>query len=186
MFSYPAYSAPASKQAAAKQQAAPGTGVSLLDGKLRFSLPAGYRSEPLPPGDASKGTAGARGMLYMNEAEKRIVVATEIPVQNGPGAPAGGDSALLAGASAGFIDKQAQALADFRKTHEQRISLGGLPAQQIDATASIGGGKTLNTYFIAAAGPHMAVIQLISRESDQAGHLATVKRITAGARPAAK
>jgi hypothetical protein len=179
-FTPAAYSAQPSKHAATNPHASKGTAVSLLGGKLRFTLPAGYQSEPLPPGDASTGTAGAQGTMYMNEAQKRIVVATEIPVQSTPGAPATGDDAFLDGASTGFIGKQAQALPDFHKTQEKRISLNGLATQQIDATASIGGGKTLNTYFIAGAGLHMAVVQVISRENDRAGHEAAVKRITAG------
>ncbi|WP_263262936.1 hypothetical protein [Pseudomonas sp. RIT-PI-S] len=172
--------APSAKHAHQQPQASKDIGVSLLAGKLRFKLPEGYQGTALPPGDASTGTAGAQGTLYMNEAQKRIVVATQIPLHNGTDAGEN-DDAFLAGASAGFLTQQAQALPDFHKTLEKRVSLGGLEAQQIDATATMGGGKTLSTYFITGAGQQMAVVQVISRESDRAGHEAMVQRITAGA-----
>jgi hypothetical protein len=156
--------------------------VSLLGGKLHFSLPASYKSTPLPPGEASTGTAGAHGTLYMNEGERRIVVTTEMPIQRGAGGAPDEDANFLANASEGFVNRQAQGVPDFHKTAEQRVSLGGLPAEQIDATASIGGGRTLTTYFITGVGKQMAVVQLISRESDPAGHNAMIKRMLGGVR----
>jgi hypothetical protein len=166
------------KHPAAKPHASTGTDVSLLKGALRFTLPTGYKSEPLPPGDAGTGTAGAKGTLYMSDAEKRIVVATELPIQGA--APAAKDDSFLTGASAGFISKQAQALPDFHTTQEQRVTLHGLAAQRIDATATVGGGKTLNTYFIAAQGQQLAVVQVISRINDNVGHETAVKRVIKG------
>lgn len=168
------------KHAPAKHQPAQGVAVSLLKGALRFTLPSGYKSEPLPPGDASTGTAGAKGTLYMNDAQKRIVVTTELPIQGD--APVAADSSFLAGASAGFISKQAQALPDFHSTQQQPVTLHGVPAQRIDATATVGGGSTLNTYFIAAQGQQLAVVQVISRISDKAGHDAAVKRLATAQR----
>lgn len=171
-----AQAAQAARPAASNSQSSADTAVSLLGGKLRFALPAGYQATPLPHGEAAQGTAGAEGTLYMNESQKRIVVATQLPLQNDAGA-AGADEVFLAGVSEGFITQQAQALADFHKTGEAQVILNGLPAQRLDATASIGGGKTLTTYFIVAEGKRMAVIQVISREADRSGHDAMVQRI---------
>lgn len=168
------------KHAPAKHQPVQGVAVALLKGALRFTLPSGYKSESLPPGDASSGTAGAKGTLYMNDAQKRIVVTTELPIQGD--VPVAGDSSFLTGASAGFISKQAQALPDFRATQQQPVTLHGVPAQRIDATATVGGGGTLNTYFIAAQGQQLAVVQVISRISDKAGHEAAVKRLATAQR----
>lgn len=170
---------PAAKPAAAPSAKHAPMNVALLGGKLRFTLAANYTAAELPPGDASTGTAGAHGTLYMNEKEKRIVVATQMPIQSGTSGQGDAD-AFLANASEGFISRQAQGLPDFHKTSEKRVSLKGLPAQQIDATASIGGGKTLTTYFIAGIGQQMAVVQVISREADRAGHDAMIKRIVQG------
>lgn len=178
----PAWSAQqGSKAATAPSAASAATSISLLAGKLRFSLPSGYESAALPPGDASNGTAGAEGTLYMNEAQKRIVVVTEMPLQSALDASKAENDAFLASASQGFISRQAQGLPDFHQTGEKRVSLNGLAAQQIDATATIGGGKTLTTYFMAGAGPRMAIVQVISRETDRAGHDAVLQRIASGA-----
>ena len=177
----PAFSAQqAPKPSASPQANGNTTAVSLLAGKLRFSLPAGFQGAALPPGDASTGTAGAQGTLYMNEAQKRIVVVTEMPIQSAEGSGRGEEDAFLASASKGFISRQAQGLPDFHQTGEKRINLAGLPVQQIDATATIGGGKTLTTYYIAGTKQHMAVVQVISREADRAGHEAMTQRITSG------
>lgn len=177
----PAWSAQQGSKAAATPPAASGaTSISVLAGKLRFSLPSGYETAALPPGDASNGTAGAQGTLYMNEAQKRIVVVTEMPLQSALDAGKAESDAFLASASQGFIGRQAQALPDFHQTGDKRVSLNGLPAQQIDATATIGGGKTLTTYFMAGVGQRMAVVQIISRETDRTGHDAVIQRITSG------
>lgn len=172
----PLAQAQAARPAAAASTPSTGTAVSLLGGKLHFMLPPGYQAAALPHGDAAKGTADAEGTLYMNDSQKRIVVATQLPLQNDAGA-AGADEVFLAGISEGFVTQQAQALPDFHKTGEAQVILNGLPAQRLDATASIGGGKTLTTYFIVAEGKRMAVVQVISREADRSGHDAMVQRI---------
>lgn len=172
----------AHKPAAAAPTSSKTLKVSLLGGKLQFSLPTGYTGTPLPPGEASTGTAGASGTLYTNDKDRRIVVTTQVPVEAGTGAAPANDDSFLASASEGFIGRQAQGLADFHKTAEKRVTLNGLPAQQVDATASIGGGRTLTTYFITGVGKQLAVVQVVSRESDPAGHQAMVKRVVAGTR----
>lgn len=168
--------AQAAPPAAAASTPSTGTAVSLLGGKLHFMLPPGYQAAALPHGDAAKGTADAEGTLYMNDSQKRIVVATQLPLQNDAGAT-GADEVFLAGISEGFVTQQAQALPDFHKTGEAQVILNGLPAQRLDATASIGGGKTLTTYFIVAEGKRMAVVQVISREADRSGHETLVQHI---------
>ncbi|MCY1456904.1 hypothetical protein D9M71_741540 [compost metagenome] len=49
--------------------------------------------------------------------------------------------------------------------------------RQIDSLSSMGGGKTVNTTFLAGSGKTMAVVQVVSRADDEAGHGALVKQI---------
>lgn len=153
--------------------------VKTLDGKFMFTLPAGYTVNPLPPADPKSDAAGAKRMMYMNDNEKRVVVTTELPIPKG-GHAADNDDEFLTGATAGFIDQQARALPDFKKTAEKRITLRKLGVEQIDSTATMGGGATMTTTFVAGSGQTMSVVQVISRASDATGHAAMVKRIVAG------
>lgn len=166
---------------AAKPAPSPAKGqtIKTLDGKFMFTLPAGYATHSLPPADPNSKAAGAKGMMYMNEAERRVVVTTELPIPKG--AHAGdNDDEFLTGATAGFIEQQASALPDFKKTSEKRITLRKLGIEQIDSTATMGGGATMTTTFVAGSGQTMSVIQVISRASDPSGHAAMIKRIVAG------
>nr|BFE89787.1 hypothetical protein GCM10020185_03230 [Pseudomonas brassicacearum subsp. brassicacearum] len=56
----------------------------------------------------------------------------------------------------------------------------GLGLRQLDTSATQGGGPTLDTTLLGASGTHMAVVQIISRASDKAGHEALVKQIASG------
>ncbi|MBD1589291.1 hypothetical protein [Pseudomonas typographi] len=153
--------------------------VSTLGGKFSFTLPAGYAQTALPPGEASSGTAGAKGILYMNPAQRRVVMVTEVPIPNGVTTD-DNDDEFLSGASEGFIKQQTQALPDFKKTGEKRFTLGKLGVEQVDSTASMGGGPTLSSTFLAGSGPTMSLVQVISRANDKAGHDALIKGINKG------
>ncbi|MNC80701.1 hypothetical protein D3C75_1335960 [compost metagenome] len=49
--------------------------------------------------------------------------------------------------------------------------------RQIDSQSSMGGGNTVNTTFLAGSGTTMAVVQVVSRADDEAGHGVLVKQI---------
>ncbi|MFF7708627.1 hypothetical protein [Pseudomonas sp. NPDC007930] len=151
--------------------------VSTLGGKFAFSLPAGYAQTALPAGDANSGTGGAKGVMYMNQAQRRVVMVTEVPIPNGV-TTGDNDDEFLSGATEGFLKQQAQALPDFKKTGEKRFTLGKLGVEQVDSTASMGGGPTLSSTFLAGSGPTMSLVQVISRASDKAGHDTLVKSIS--------
>lgn len=150
--------------------------VAVLGGKFSFNLPAGFIASPLSADEQNSEGAGAVGTLYANAQEKRVVMVIEKPL---PEASRTGDNddAFLDGAVSGFVDRQSAGLPDFRQTGESRLNRNGLGVRQIDSTATLGGGKTLNSTFIAGSGDRMAVIQVISRSDEASGHAALVKRI---------
>ncbi|MFK0090047.1 hypothetical protein ACIQUS_22470 [Pseudomonas sp. NPDC090755] len=155
---------------------APVVKVAVLGGKFSFSLPAGFTASPLSDDEQSSEGAGAVGTLYANAKEKRVVMLIEKPLPQAS-RPGDDDAAFLDGAVTGFVDRQSAGLPDFRQTGESRLSRNGLGVRQVDSTATLGGGKTLNSTFIAGSGDRMAVIQVISRGDDASGHAALVRRI---------
>jgi hypothetical protein len=90
------------------------------------------------------------------------------------------DAGFLDGAVTGFLNQQVASLPDFKKLSEKKLTLKGLGVRQIDSTATMGGGKTLNTTFLAGSGSHMSVVQVIFRADDQAGHDKLIKQIVGG------
>jgi hypothetical protein len=154
----------------------PDVNVAVLGGKFSFNLPAGFDASPLSADEQSSEGADAVGTLYANAQEKRVVMVVEKPLPEAS-RPGDNDDAFLDGAVSGFVDRQSAGLPDFRQTGEARLNRNGLGVRQVDSTATLGGGKTLNSTFIAGSGERMAVIQVISRGDDASGHAALVKRI---------
>ncbi|MND58074.1 hypothetical protein D3C76_136930 [compost metagenome] len=161
-------------QAASKAAAKPPAPVhvSLLGGKFSFDLPENYVVSAPPPGE----DRNTEGTLYINQAQKRVVIVAEHPLAKDHQA-GDNDDAFLDGAVTGFIDKQSAALPDFKLQNETRLSLKGLGVRQIDSQSSMGGGNTVNTTFLAGSGTTMAVVQVVSRADDEAGHGVLVKQI---------
>ncbi|SDQ65698.1 hypothetical protein SAMN05216487_3101 [Pseudomonas sp. UC 17F4] len=160
----------------AGSQAKPEVKVAVLGGKFSFTLPAGFIASPLSADEQSSEGAGAVGTLYANSQEKRVVMVIEKPLPEAS-RPGDNDDAFLDGAVSGFVERQSAGLPDFRQTGEARLNRNGLGVRQIDSTATLGGGKTLNSTFIAGSGERMAVIQVISRSDQASSHAALVKRI---------
>ncbi|WP_338919448.1 hypothetical protein V0M98_18955 [Pseudomonas silesiensis] len=166
--------APASDKAPVQQ-------VSMLGGKFKFTLPKGFIATPLPAGDAATGTAGATGTMYTNNTTKTVVIAAENTIPGGANVK-DNDAQFLDAAVSNFATEQAAALPDFTKLSEKSLTQKGtgLGLRQIDSTATQGGGKTLDTTLMAASSKRMAIVQVISRLSDNAGHEALVKQIVTG------
>jgi hypothetical protein len=166
--------APASDKAPVQQ-------VSMLGGKFKFTLPKGFIATPLPAGDAATGTAGATGTMYTNNTTKTVVIAAENTIPGGANVK-DNDGQFLDAAVSNFATEQAAALANFTKLSEKSLTQKGtgLGLRQIDSTATQGGGKTLDTTLMAASSKRMAIVQVISRLSDNAGHEALVKQIVTG------
>ncbi|VVO18101.1 hypothetical protein [Pseudomonas fluorescens] len=160
---------------------APAQKVSMLGGKFTFTLPKGFIATPLPAGDAATGTAGATGTMYTNQTTKTVVIAAENTIPGGVNVK-DNDGQFLDSAVSNFATEQAAALPDFTKLSEKSLTQKGtgLGLRQIDSTATQGGGKTLDTTLMAASSKRMAIVQVISRLSDNAGHEALVKQIVTG------
>ncbi|WP_460126453.1 hypothetical protein [Pseudomonas sp. S2_C03] len=154
----------------------PAPKVSLLGAKFKFTLPKGFVANPLPA-----SPTGASGTMYTNETTKTVVIVAENTVPGGVNAK-DNDGAFLDAAAADFATEQAKALPDFTKLSEKSFTQKGtgLGVRQIDSTATQGGGKTLDTTLMAASGTRMALVQVISRLSDNAGHEALIKQIVSG------
>jgi hypothetical protein len=158
------------KEAAATQK------VSMLGNKFTFTLPKGFIANPLPP-----SSTGASGTMYTNETTKTVVIAAENTIPGGVNAK-DNDGEFLDATASDFATEQAKALPDFTKLSEKSLTQKGtgLGLRQIDSIATQGGGKTLDTTLMAASGTRMALVQVISRLSDNAGHEALVKQIVSG------
>ncbi|TVT84800.1 hypothetical protein [Pseudomonas sp. H3(2019)] len=172
--SFAAVNVYAAKQPAAKT--APAQKISALGGKFAFTLPQGFIANPLPGGDATKGTAGATGTMYTNQASKTVLIIAENTLPNGLNVK-DNDTAFLDESVSGFATQQREALPDFNKQSEKSLTVKGLGLRQIDSTATQGGGLTLDTSLLAGSGTRMMLIQIISRADDKAGHAALVKQI---------
>jgi len=160
----------------AAQSAATQT-VTTLGGKFTFNLPKAFTADTLPAGDAADGTAGTNGTMYTNSVGKSVVIVAET-VRNDGITIKDNDPQFLDGAVAGFVKDQSAALPDFKKQAEKKLTVKGLGLRQVDSTATMGGGKTLNSTFLAGSGDHLLVIQAISRADDEKGHALLVKQIT--------
>jgi LysM repeat protein len=148
--------------------------VSMLGGKFSFTLPKGFVANPLP-----SGATGASGTMYANEATKTVVIAAENTLPPGVTVK-DNDGEFLDNTASEFDAAQRKALPDFNKLSEKSLTQKGtgLGLRQVDSTATQGGGKTLTTTLMAGSGSRMAVIQIISRPNDKAGHDTLVNQIT--------
>ncbi|MFQ1064645.1 hypothetical protein [Bordetella trematum] len=158
------------------QPPAPPQTVRLLQGKLAIELPEGFNAAPLPPGDASEGTAGASGMLYTSNERRQVVVVSEAPLP-GKLAAADDDKVFLQGAAQGYVTQQKQASAEYDVTAQDSLRSGSLGLQRINARGNYAGTPTLNTSLLAGSGPKLAVVQVISRADDAQSHQALVQEM---------
>ncbi|WP_460069661.1 DcrB/PsbP domain-containing protein [Pseudomonas sp. S1_A06] len=160
---------------------APAQKVSMLGGKFTFTLPKGFTATPLPAGEVAQGTAGATGTMYSNATSRTVVIAAENTIVNGTNVK-DDDGAFLDTTMADFAAQRIKALPDAKILSEKSLTQNGtgLGLRQLDTSATQGGGPTLDTTLLGASGTHMAVVQIISRASDKAGHEALVKQIASG------
>ncbi|SDB65669.1 hypothetical protein SAMN03159382_05654 [Pseudomonas sp. NFACC23-1] len=160
---------------------APAQKVSMLGGKFTFTLPKGFTTTPLPAGEVTQGTAGATGTMYSNATSRTVVIAAENTIVNGTTVK-DDDGAFLDTTMADFAAQRIKALPDAKILSEKSLTQKGtgLGLRQLDTSATQGGGPTLDTTLLGASGTRMAVVQIISRASDKAGHEALVKQIANG------
>ncbi|MBV4552711.1 hypothetical protein HU742_016315 [Pseudomonas sp. SWRI102] len=160
---------------------APAQKISMLGGKFSFTLPEGFIATPLSAGDAAQGTAGATGTMYSNATTRTVVITAENALINGTTVK-DNDGTFLDTSMADFAAQKNKTLADVKILSEKSLTLktSGLGLRQLDTRAIQGGGPTLDTTLLGASDTRMAVVQVISRASDSAGHEALVKQIVSG------
>lgn len=159
----------------------PAQKVSMLDGKFTFTLPKGFTATALPAGDAAQGTAGAAGTMYSSATRKAVVITAQNTLADGASVN-DNDGAFLDTALAEFAAQRLKMLPDMKILGETSLTQKGtgLGLRQLDTRATQGGGPTLDTTVLSASGTRMALVQIISRANDQAGHEALVKQIISG------
>ncbi|WNW13775.1 polyribonucleotide nucleotidyltransferase [Pseudomonas sp. DTU_2021_1001937_2_SI_NGA_ILE_001] len=166
--------------AQAEKRHAPAKGgptVSLLSGKLKFSLPTGYVKGEMPEIDAKAKAEGVSGAMYSLQAEQRVLIVTQTPNPTGVEA-ADNDTQVLDELSAAALSQQGNSYQQFQKTGERRVlKKNGLGIRQFDAEATLGGAKVLTTTLVAASGNRSAVLNLISSARDPAGHAKLLARV---------
>ncbi|WP_249672223.1 hypothetical protein [Pseudomonas abieticivorans] len=153
--------------------------VSTLKGRFSFTLPndsKGYSANAMQDGDEASGAQGAKGTMYTNPTEKRVVIVSQMPTPTGQKV-GDYDATFLDTTVADYLSQQSAALPDFKKLGDKEFTVKGLGVRQIDSSATQGGGRTLATTFLAASGTTLSIVQVISRFDDQKGHDALVKKI---------
>jgi hypothetical protein len=150
---------------------APTGPISLLGGKMAFTVPSGFVG-----GDLPTGATGVTGHMFMNQEAQRAVVTTEAPT---PTEASDNDSVFLAGAVQGFVTQQKLQMPDYKQTGEKSFTIKTLGVREIDSTGSMGANAVRNTTFVAASGKRLAVVQVISNLKDESGHDAAVKQVLA-------
>lgn len=151
--------------------------VSLLSGKLTFILPASYKKGEMPEVDAKAIAEGVSGAMYTDETHRRVLIVTETPNPVTSDASAN-DSQVLDALSSAALSQQSNSFHNFQKQGEQRVlKKNGLGVRQLDAYATLGGGKVLTSTLVAASGKRSALLTVISSAKDPKGHAAAVKMV---------
>ncbi|CAM3461089.1 polyribonucleotide nucleotidyltransferase [Pseudomonas floridensis] len=170
-----------SAQAATPAQAtAPAAAVqkaSVLDGKLAFTLPAGYVRGEMPEIDEKAKAQGVTGALYSNATDKRVVIVTETPIPMDVKA-SDNDSVVLDGLVTGILAQQTAGYKDFKKLGEKKIvKKNGLGVRQLDTSATMSDAQVLSTTIMAASGTRAAVLNVVSNAKNPKEHAALVKTV---------
>ncbi|MEG5263956.1 polyribonucleotide nucleotidyltransferase [Pseudomonas sp. JDS28PS106] len=151
--------------------------VSVLDGKLSFTLPAGFKKDPMPEIDAKAVAQGVTGSLYTHQAEKRVLIITEMPIPMGVEAT-DNDAEVLDGLLVGQQAHQSGSYKDFKKLAEKKIvKKNGLGVGQLDTSVTMSGAPVLSTTLVAASGKRAAILNVVSRAANAEQHKAMVKTV---------
>lgn len=159
------------KQVAAQEK------VSLLGGKLAFTLPAGFVKGEMPEIDANAVAQGVTGALYTNQAEKRVLIITEMPIPMGIEAE-DNDAEVLDGLLVGQQAHQSGSYKDFKKLSEKKlVKKNGLGVGRLDTSVTMSGAPVLSTTVVAASGKRSAILNVVSRAANAKEHTAMVKTV---------
>ncbi|KPX25157.1 hypothetical protein [Pseudomonas syringae group genomosp. 3] len=163
--------APAAAPAPAAQK------VSLLGGKLAFTVPAGYVQGEIPEVDEKAKAEGVYGVTYTNKAERRVIIVTETPIPMDIEA-SDNDELVLSGMATGTLARLRTSYKDFKKLNERTVlKKNGLGVRQVDTSATMSDMKVLSTTIFAASGTRAVTLNLLSRVENPKEHAALVKTV---------
>ena len=147
--------------------------TSLLAGKLRFALPAGFERKGLPP-DGEHGT----GAVYLDSTRRQMVMVTQAPIAGGK--PVGDDDrqALDAALDAHQAELDAPA-PNYRRLGSQALNVNGLGLRRTDGTTTFFDKRVYSTSLIAASGSQLATVVVMTPIDGAAAHQALVASILA-------
>lgn len=166
----------ATKHAPAKK-APVGQKVSMLAGKFVFYVPKEYVKSPMPEIDDKAKAAGVTGSLYMNKAEKRVVIITEAPLEAGVKVGPN-DKKTLDGLMADTLEQQKTSYKNFKKIGEKTMVRKGLGLRQLDIAGDVEGGRVISSTVAAASGKRTAMVNVISLEKDAKPHKLLLNAMT--------
>ncbi|MDU8500522.1 polyribonucleotide nucleotidyltransferase [Pseudomonas syringae] len=170
----------AAKAEAAAPAAAPAPAaqkVSLLGGKLAFTVPAGYVQGEIPEVDEKAKAEGVYGVTYTNKAERRVIIVTETPIPMDIEA-SDNDELVLSGMATGTLARLRTSYKDFKKLNERTVvKKNGLGVRLVDTSATMSDMKVLSTTIFAASGTRAVTLNLLSRVENPKEHAALVKTV---------
>lgn len=149
--------------------------ASLLKGKLKFVVPNGFTGSPLPPG-ARMGNADVKSMVYANQAQQQLIITGEWRTPSGVRVR-DDDELFLARARADYLAQMQKSLPDYEIIGDKALRIRGLGIRQTEGISAFGNVVTLSTSLLAASGTTQAVVRIISRADDEAGHNALVNAV---------
>lgn len=166
-----AHAQAAGQAPAAAARSAGSAMTSMLDGKLRFTLPAGFDRTALPPDD--RGGAGA---VFIDPDRHQMVMITES--RNADGVWAGDDDrAFLDTALAAHLIELDKPTPNYHRLGKQSLSIKGLGLRRTDGTTSFFDKRVASTSLIAGSGASLATVMIMTPIEERARHQALVASI---------
>jgi len=148
--------------------------TSMLAGKLRFTLPAGFEPKALPP-DGEHGT----GAVYLDSTRRQMVMVTEAPIAGGKPVRDDDKQALDAALDAHQAELDTPA-PNYRRLGSQALTVNGLGLRRADGTTTFFDKRVYSTSLIAASGSRLATVIVMTPIDGAAAHQALVASILTG------
>lgn len=147
--------------------------ASLLGGKLRVTLPAGFEHTPLPP-DGEHGTDA----VFLDSARRQMVMVTEAPIAGGRRIPDDDKTALNAALDAHQAELDAP-VSNYRRLGSQTLDVNGLTLRHTDGSTTFFDQRVYSSSLIAASGSQLATVMIMTPIDDAKGHRSLVASILA-------
>jgi hypothetical protein len=149
-------------------------GTSLLAGKLRFTLPVGFKRTALPPDDKL-----GSGAMYEDSARRQMVLAIESATAAGKRVTED-DGVFLDAALAAHHAELDTPVPNYRRLGTQAFTIKGLGLRRTDGTTTFFDQPVYSTSLIAASGSLVATVLVMTPIKDAKTHQALVANILDG------